>query len=366
MSLGGAGIARHEGLVIFIPFAAPGDTLKVRVLSQKKNFAEAEIVEILTSGPARIQAPCPAYGRCGGCNFQHLNYHEQLTQKQLIVEEQLQKFLKQPVIVQPIVASPKILNYRNRIQVKAQGSSLGFFARGSHEIIDINECLIAEEPLNRSLQAIKKAAPSEKLTKTQISLNQRGEVFTDIELEDDLSEGFAQVNRFQNQNLIKTLLAWTADEQYPEIWDLYSGSGNFTIPLFQAHSRSMVTAVELNQRSVEQGQNRLRELNLSPKKFRIVLNNVSHFLRRHILLADSFILLDPPRAGCEHAAINSLAAQPFKKLIYISCNPSTLGRDLERLFSSSKRKLQLGRVQPFDMFPQTDHVEVMAEILTSR
>lgn len=348
LSLGGSGIARHEGQVIFVPFSAPGDLLRVEISTQKKNFSEATIVEVLEASPHRVTPPCSAFGSCGGCNWQHVSYSEQLNQKQKIVEEQLSKFLKSSVAVLPIVPSPQPLFYRNRIQVKRQGHHLGFFARESHDIVDINKCFIAEEALNEKLQKIRATPPPTDLQSIPLGSKE---------------SGFSQVNTAQNSNLIKTVLDWASSDRYPEIFDLYAGAGNFSFPLFEKFNRSPLTAVELGQGSCNEAQRKLRDLNFSPKKFRFVMSDVEHFLKRHTIAPSGLILLDPPRVGCTEDVVRSLAHQPFQKILYISCNPSTLGRDLARLLDLSPRRLSLNRVQPFDMFPQTDHVEVLAELV---
>jgi 23S rRNA (uracil1939-C5)-methyltransferase len=134
MSLGGSGIARHEGLVIFVPFSAPGDLLKVQILNQKKNYAEAQILQIITPSQQRVQAPCEYYEKCGGCNWQHLSYDTQIYEKQNIVEEQLFKFLGRKLLVSKIVPSPKQWNYRNRINLKQKDGTPWLFCKGLSRI----------------------------------------------------------------------------------------------------------------------------------------------------------------------------------------------------------------------------------------
>jgi 23S rRNA (uracil1939-C5)-methyltransferase len=368
LSLGGQGIARHEGQVLFVPFSAPGDRLHVRITLQKKNFAEAEIVEILEPAKTRVQAPCPAFGRCGGCNWQHISYEEQLLQKKLIVEEQLSKFLRTRVEIPPVLPSPEPLFYRNRVQLKRFGRDLGYFERSSHKIVDIEQCWIAEAPLNEEIQSIRNTPPPADLQKIQLSLTQSHTVSSSLnqsEPTDDESMGFSQVNRFQNKALIETVLSWCDGGSFSEIYDLYSGSGNFSFPLFQKFPQLPMTAVELNQKSITHAQDFLRKLNLSPKKFRFLLSDVGFFLKRNSIKPGGLVLIDPPRAGCDEFVIRTLSQQPFERMLYLSCNPATLGRDLERLLSFGSGRLRLGRIQAFDMFPQTDHVEVLTEILTS-
>lgn len=350
MSLGGNGIARHQGLVLFIPFSAPGDVLKVEIINQKKNFAEAKIIEILNPSEQRRVAPCPVYGKCGGCNWQHIDYKYQLQQKQKIVEEQLLKFLGTLPRVLPIISSPNEWNYRNRIQIKQKNGKIGFFAKGSHDLVEINNCLIAEDEINQKLNS--GALPD--LERIELAS------------ENDSLEGFSQVNSLQNVNLIQNVLEWAGSEKYTEIYDLYCGGGNFTFPLMGRFPLSKIMAVELSPESVKKAQKIIEAKNISSKKVQFILSDVGFFLKRIVFSEDSLVLLDPPRAGCDPLVIQNLAHQNFKKLLYISCNPSTLGRDLQALQKQSNSKIIINKVQPFDMFPQTDHIEVLVELFIDR
>lgn len=367
MSLGGAGIARlregkDAGLVLFIPYSAPGDVLRVRITEQKKNFAYAEIVEIVTPSPHRRVAPCPVFGQCGGCNWQHIIYPEQLRQKQAIVEEQLSKVIESSTQVLPTVASAQEFRYRNRIQVHFQDQKWGYYARKSHHLIETRDCLIAEEALIQKLETLGKTESQ----RIQVSLQKDLNVVVEDENQtssDDL--GFSQVNRFQNENLIKTVLEWSdpsATETWTEIWDLYAGSGNFTVPLYEKYRKSKITAVELSSQSVSQAQRWIRDNNLSPQKIRFVLADVEQFLKRAKIAPLGLIVLDPPRTGCSPQSIGFLAQQRVKKILYISCNPATLSRDLALLMRARPGASKISRFQVFDMFPQTDHVEVLVEL----
>jgi 23S rRNA (uracil1939-C5)-methyltransferase len=364
LSFGGDGIARKDGLVYFIPRSAPGDLLQIRLTEKKKNFARAEIVDILKAGPSRIQAPCPYFGRCGGCTWQHISYEEQLKQKQAIVEEQLNKVLSRKIEVLPILPSPNPFRYRNRIQLKFDGKNLGFFARQSHNIIDIDDCLITEEVLAGEITTLKNelraknqaATPKIELLRTPQNKIER--VFEDSPYE---GIGFSQVNTRQNENLVHTVLNWMKPYRTSQIYDLYAGAGNFTFPLMTEFSQASFAAVELSEKSVQQGQNYVRSQNISPKKLKFYLSDVELYLKRTPLVEGSLVLLDPPRAGCSENVVRTLAVQKkIQKIFYISCNPAALARDLER-FQKFGNWTPL-RVQPFDMFPQTDHVETLVEL----
>lgn len=353
LSLGGSGIARHEGLVIFIPFSAPGDRLLIKITSQKKSFAEAEIVEILNPSKQRRTPPCPVYGRCGGCNWQHIQYSQQLHEKQTIVEELFLKFLHKNIPILPIIPSPQEWNYRNRIQIKHQNGKVGFYAKKSHTLVEIQNCLIAEPTINEKLMLAAQSPLS----------NQRLDSAAD---DTDNNFAFSQVNTLQNANLVSTVLQWSENLVFDEIYDLYSGGGNFSFPLLEKNPKSKIIAVELEQESVARAQKIISDKNLSPKRIQYILGDVEFFLKRCLFAKGSLVLLDPPRGGCSEGVMRNLAKQPFQKLLYISCNPSTLVRDLQRLNEYSDNRMRITRVQPFDMFPQTDHVEVLVELFIDR
>lgn len=360
LSLGGSGIAKHQGLVIFIPYSVPGDVLKIKIVEKKKNFAKAEIVEIIKAGPSRVQAPCHYYEKCGGCNWQHIEYSEQLRQKDLIAREQLKEFITEKTKLLPIQPSPEPFRYRNRVQIHFDGKNFGFRERKSHKTINIEDCLITEESITSQFAKTKSNLKSAQ--RVQLSLSQEGQLISSIEENHEDLSGFSQVNRFQNEKLIKQVLEFSKYFSYKTIWDFYAGSGNFTFPLLNQHREAHVIAVELNTDAVAQAQEKIKSLSLSPKKARFYLSDVGAFLKRTLTEKSDLILLDPPRTGCSEEVMNNLSTQIFQKMLYISCNPSTLARDL-RILITKNPHLRLSKMQVFDMFPQTDHIEVLAELV---
>jgi 23S rRNA (uracil1939-C5)-methyltransferase len=365
MATGGSGLARHGGLVVFVPFAAPGDRVLVRVTKIKKNFIEAEIQNILESGPARVKPPCPVFGRCGGCNWQHLAYPEQLRQKENILWEHLRSALPgQDFARLPILPSPQEFRYRNRIQLHVEGSKRGFFARQSHEIVPIQDCPITEEPLAAYISSNWTAPES------------RVELMLDANLRPTLATpgafGFSQVNRFQNEHLVRTVTDWvkgsagtSLSSTYEKVYDLYAGAGNFSIPLYQMDSRLRIEAVELSDGAVRSGVEKLRAAKINLHHFRFYVATVEGFLKRQSPTSKSLVILDPPRVGCHELVMKALAASRPSRLIYVSCNHTTFSRDVQRhlaLDSQGKSPYRLTRIQPVDMFPQTDHIELVAEL----
>ena len=362
LAVGGAGVTRHNGFVIFVDQACPGDKLKIKVTEVKRSFALGKIIEILSPGHGRRQAPCHVAGECGGCNWQHIEESVQRQQKELIVKDSLERILgAKNISLLPIVPSPRSLRYRNRIQPKMKGHEFGFFARDSHNIVSTKDCLITEEPLAEKLPEIQKWALAQtkdsSLRKLEAYISADHEIKYHFIDQDDDGIGFSQVNRFQNEQLIATALDW-AQGQYSRLIDLYAGSGNFTFPLMQKFPRVPTWAVELNGKLVQ----RAREQSKS-KDLNYVCSDIETFLRRFSLQNDDLVFLDPPRAGCSEYIMRSIALAQPKKVIYISCHPVALARDLKWLLSTpSPRPLSIKRIQPFEMFPQTDHVETIVEL----
>ena len=362
LATGGAGVARHEGLVIFVQQSAPDDELLVEITLQKKNFAEARIVQVLKPGPARRSTPCPVADRCGGCNWQHIHESEQQKQKEQIVHDTLKKFLRDTDFSYlPIKPSPQSFRYRNRIQPKISNGRFGFYERESHRIVEISDCPITEDLLAREIPKVREWALNTRPEgRLEMYLTTENEVrYGFVDGEDD-GIGFSQVNRFQNRELIQTVLDWAGQTSYKHIYDLYAGSGNFTFPLYN-NFESPITAVELSQKLVKRGQE------LTPtSQIQFVESDVEKWLKGSKIGPHDLVILDPPRAGCSEATMKSLAQNPPKKIIYISCHPVSLARDLKWLADWSVQlgqpALRLKRVQAFEMFPQTDHVETIAEL----
>ncbi len=366
LSVGGRGVGRSEDLVIFVPDVCAGEEVEVEITNVKKNFAEGRLVSILKASPSRIVPPCPVAGVCGGCNWQHIAYDEQLQTKRELVRESLRKFsgfdVSAESLVQPVIASPRPLRYRNRIQLHHRPGLIGYYKRGSHALVEIDDCPIAEEiianEIPRLRDSLKGSGRIEVYVSEDETVHTRGGGQSADEDEGGLSFAFSQVNTQQNRNLvsvvISTFMTKLMDFDDPVIFDLYAGSGNFTFPLAKAFPSAKMTAVELNAESVT----RAREQTTALKHdIRWVQNDVGSFLAGVELPHGAAVLLDPPRAGCDPQVIQKLASSKLSLVLYVSCHPVTLSRDLKTF-----RELgwTLESVQPFDMFPQTDHVETLA------
>lgn len=370
LAVGGRGVARYQGLVIFVGDAAPGDVVEIELTKVKTNFAEARIVKVVTASLHRRVPPCPVAGVCGGCSWQHVDYGEQLRQKHALVVQNLRKMSGYELdegLVEPVVPSPDEFRYRNRIQLHHSGPRMGFFKRGSHDIVDINDCPITETRITGEFSRVRSDLATRPPGRVELLIDQNGcfalrdKTVVGNDSEESTAElagpAFAQVNNGQNRALVQFVVdairAFAINDGHP-IFDLYAGSGNFTFPIARAVESGAIVAVELNREAVHLARARVKTEGLL---IDFQQADVGDFLRRQTSLADSIVLLDPPRTGCDPAVIAALAKGLPSQIVYVSCHPVTLARDLGPLREAG---FKLKRVRPFDMFPQTDHVETVA------
>lgn len=406
------GVGRKDGQAILVPATVPEDEVEVRIVEQKKNYAVGEVARLIRPSPLRQIPPCPYVGECSGCPWQHVQYETQLRAKEQSVEDALHRIGKLEGFERlPILPSPKEYYYRHRIRLQADNRKrLGFHRASSRELVEIGSCLIAEPEVGRRLSQAREWI---KVLKTQIRHVEivQGDVDGPVVLvgkaegtfavEDDLAcsgflqrsseatglilfgrawrrswgqakigllteeglktesdgEVFSQVNREANAQLARELLEWAGVGDRDRVLELYSGAGNFTFPI--ARRAAGVTAVEGDVRSVENG------------KANSVLHGLTniHWIRSHVPVAIkqlrrkkeefSKVILNPPRSGAKGLE-DDLASLGAEKILYVSCNPATLARDVAGL---SHRGYRLTRVRPVDLFPQTFHVETLAEMV---
>jgi 23S rRNA (uracil1939-C5)-methyltransferase len=369
LASGGPAVGRHQGMVVFVPFAAPGDRLRVRLVDIDKRFARGRIVEILQPSPHRREPRCPLFGECGGCQFQHVDYQEQVRSKGEFVRDALQRIggLDWPAPV-AVRAGPE-WGYRSRAQLKVSHRAVGFNRAFSRETLDVPHCPILAEEINAALPAVRAAlarlAPGDLPHQVDGALGVGGPVFApDLPgMQKDLvehrvagfsfliePESFFQSNRF----LVERLVQHAVDgERGGLCFDLYSGVGLFTLPLSERFER--VVAVEDERRAVLLGRVNARHNGRENVDF--VRLAVERFLAAASERPD-LVLLDPPRQGAK-AAVPELVGLRPARIVYVSCDPGTLARDLKELCGGGYR---VQSVEAFDMFPQTCHVEAVAKL----
>ena len=404
----GYGLTHVNGKVLFVPFSAVGDTGWVEVVESKKDYSIGQWSEPVKPSPSRTSPPCPDFGVCGGCQWQHIDYSLHGEMKRQILEEILRRLggLSEipPISVTP---SPQPYGYRVRVQLKIKGGTLGYYRERSHDIVDIDRCPIAHPLINHLIVALREELPSLSqireieinvspeegkgicilhslqgahgaLAKTllqeqpilkgvAIRAKHRNIAFGDPTLRLVLSyrrsgegrrlifrvspQSFFQVNPEQNRTMVETVLDFSSIKKNDRVLDLYAGIGNFTLPL--ASEAREVVGIEENRAAVKDARTNAERNGIT--------NCVFYQGRAEELLKDwkrgnpSLVVLDPPRTGCK-AIIDGLSALRPERIIYTSCEPTTFARDL-RLFSQNGYHLQ--RLHLLDMFPQSYHMEVV-------
>lgn len=339
--------------MVFVPATAPQDRVRVRVTARKARFWEAEVVQVISPSPHRRQPPCPVALRCGGCTWQHIDYAEQIRQKEKILRDSL-RGLKDFAEL-PFLAAPSEFHYRNRIQLQVQDGRFGFFAQRSRRLVEIKECWIAETDLNARLRQLTEA-DLRGVQRLELAITEDDQVRQWSAQRDPSLALFSQVNRAQNE-VLRRLVAQLAQElQSKPAWimDLYSGSGNLAEPLQSAFPGVPLTAVELSKASVQRGRQRFPKMQWKDGDVAEVL---AHLSPRS---GPGLIVLDPPRPGCEREVLSQIERHSPAGIVYVSCNPSTFARDVQRL--QEKGRFKLLKVQGLDMFPQTEHVELVASL----
>lgn len=349
---GGRGVGRYENIVVFVPGTAPGDRIRARITQQKPRFLEAELVEILKGSSWRRKPPCPVADRCGGCSWQHVEYSEQLVQKQKILKDSLRALEKYGAFEWlPFTAAPEEFGYRNRIQVQVQGSDFGFFRKGSHDLVSVRECLIAEPALNEHLKNLKPGRDP----KVELAREISGEVRVMAGGRDPEAALFSQVNEAQNEALKKDLIQFISIR--PDwIMDLYAGSGNLTFPLSDEFPETPLVAVELSRTAVTRA-----EATRTENSIQWNAGDVGAVLMKMKPLEGvGLIVLDPPRLGISKEVADQVLRHRAQQIVYVSCNPTTFARDVENLVRAGRYRLE--KVRGLDMFPQTEHVELIASL----
>jgi 23S rRNA (uracil1939-C5)-methyltransferase len=377
---GGGSLSRVDGRVVLAPFLLPGESARIELPA---TGVDAKLVQLLEPAPERVPAPCPIFGRCGGCHYQHAPYEFQLARKVEILREQLKRVGKIEYAGEIGVLSGPPFGYRNRIQLHIENGRIGYLAARSHELVEVkDECPVASPRLNQCIRLLRERVTDSRFPKFLRSL----ELFTNetevqinalatekplarrffewmesagaIEYATKLGtfrvspHAFFQVNRFLIEALTEAALG---DASGGSALDLYAGVGLFSVPL--ARRFAAVTAVEA-------GSAAARDLDFNASAAGVQIDvrqsRVEDFLAR-LESAPDFVVADPPRAGLGKevtAALNRLAP---KRVVIVSCDPATLARDLAAL-----SRYRIERMTLVDLFPQTYHLETVVDLQLDR
>lgn len=419
LAFGGSGVGHVAGKVCFVPLACPGDEVRVRIVSEKRSYLTADIVEIITPSPHRVEPPCPLFGACGGCGWQHIDYPEQLKAKQQILAETLWRGTRVPAeLVAETLPSPQLFGYRSRVQFKLHAGAgrvrIGFFRHGSHIVEDAPQgCPIVLPVINEALGCFRKVLADfpEPAAIPQINVdcaeegvvgivnyigrepdraaaffNRHGQALAPLtglylqtgrkctmrkvwgnerlaySLPGDPGRGtsctltfqpggFSQVNAAQNSAMLGIIREMAGFCGRERVLDLYCGNGNFSLPL--AGEVAHITGVEEYEGSIAAAIDNCRQNGTGNAEY--ILSDAAGGVRALVDAGRQFdlVILDPPRTGAADT-VRELGRLKPERIIYISCDPSTLARDCGLLVAHG---YTVRSSIPVDMFPQTYHLE---------
>jgi 23S rRNA (uracil1939-C5)-methyltransferase len=390
LTYGGDAMGRLEdGRAVFVPFGLPGERVRIRLTEEKRNFARGAIIEILETSPVRITPRCKHFGICGGCHYQHLSYEEQLKAKTKILRDQLTRIGKiENPPVQEMVASPNEWNYRNHVQFHlTEDGKLGYVRADVPTVFPISECHLPEGLLNAIWPHIE-FEPGTNIERVSLRagkdydsmliLESDSPESPELEIEADISvthvfeentvvvagnnhilisvlgrdfrvsaASFFQVNTPVAEKMIQHLRAHLPMTPTSTLLDVYCGAGLFSA--FLAPKCQRVIGLESSASACEDF-----AFNLDEFDHVELYEGLAEEVLPHLEAKPEVILVDPPRAGLEKRVIDGILKLNPQTIAYVSCDPSTLARDSARLMNGGYR---LKDVTPFDLFPQTYHIE---------
>lgn len=407
----GDGVASIDAYTLFIPGALVGEEVECDIFERRKNFGRARLKAILQPSKDRKDPPCPYYPTCGGCQLQHLSYEGQLHVKTHRVQETLRRIGKIDVDVNACIPSDNPFHYRNKLQYSCRDNKIGLLQRDSHDLIDIDACLINSHQGEETYRILKPLLQSRRLESLRyLILKGDGElVILVTDREEDLTSlgkeilslcphtkgviqnindkpgnvvlgskyrllagqervkrtllgitthlsaaSFVQVNSSQTEKLYRHALDAANLTGQETLLDAYCGVGTLTLLFAQKCRRSI--GIECVPQAIEDAKENAKVNGIDNAQFRL------GFAEKAIKEVGPFdiALLNPPRKGCDPLLLQRLVKSAPKTVLYISCNPTTLARDLALLTPHGYR---IDHVQPFDMFPQTAHVETFVKLV---
>jgi 23S rRNA (uracil1939-C5)-methyltransferase len=383
---GGEGLGRADGRVVLVPNVLPGERVLVEPTTQKGGLLRARVAEVRSASNGRVEPACPYFGRCGGCHYQHSTYELQLEVKRSIVRETLLRVGKIEAPKEIVTISGKPWGYRNRAQFHVSGRGIGYLEANSHRLCPITSCPICSPRVNEALAALigmmRDARWPNFLRSIEVFTNETETQLNVLESERPVAKrffdwcagtipgfvtglldypaagftyraasgSFFQVNRFLIDELVRAAIGEATGDK---ALDLYAGVGLFSLPL--ARRFSSVT-------SVESGTTAVRDLRFNAERagspVEIVQSATEDFLK-NLEAAPDFVLADPPRTGLGKAVVARLAELKPHRITIVSCDPATLARDLPGLLEAGYR---IERLTMADLFPQTFHIETVAEL----
>ncbi len=351
-----------EDFVIFVPFVLVGEEVEAEITEHKKSYARAKLIQVLHAAPERVEAPCPYFAGCGGCQYQHIAYEKQLQIKHKQVSDLFERVGRiSRDVVAPVIPCPQPYAYRNRIMIRSQWNkpeqklNIGFVRWDCGLVEDITECKIAEPALNEQIKQVRAHPPPKGGIKVVLRIPpEKWEVPPD---------SFFQNNFFLLPKMVETARNFIRDAGAKHLIDLYCGVGFFGIEL--ADLVESFAGVEYDQQAIKCARRNMTLHGRTNGEFiSAKVEEALPALLQRFSASATTVLLDPPRKGCQREVLELLRQQRPSQLIYISCHPATMARDLNVLCSEGV--FNLVRVAPLDMFPQTQHVECLADLRSNQ
>lgn len=384
----GEGIGKLNHKIIFVPKTIPQDKIKVKNIKEKKHYYTAEVDIYEERGPLFKEAICPYYKVCGGCQLMELSYQEQLKYKKDKVIDIFKKYTK--IEINPkIIPSPRELNYRNKITLQVEKGKIGLYQTKSKKLVPIEKCYLVKEKINEIIPLLNKLDKKEvnqiiiKEFQEKIMIQVKGKINTkdlistlkekvssiylnnehiygEKKLEEVLENkkyhispnSFFQVNKEQTINLYKQVEKYLGKNNQ-NILDLYCGMAS--IGIFVSTSSKQITGIELNPSSIQDAKENIKINHLS--NIKVKEGDVGSLLE--VKNTYDAIIVDPPRSGLDKKTKDGILKIKSKKIIYVSCDPITLARDIDDL----KEFYRLEEIKLFDLFPSTYHVESIALLI---
>jgi len=357
IAFGGEGVARIDDFVVFVPFVLPGEQVELQITEVKKNFARARLVRLIHASPHRAIPACRFFGECGGCQYQHIDYPTQLQVKHKQIVDLFERIGGFPAaVIDPLIPCPAPYGYRNRIMIRSQwdktkqGLNIGFIRHDNRLVVDLDECRIAEPALNQEIRRVRANPPPKGGLKVVLRVAPEGW--------DVPPDSFFQNNFHLLPRLIETVRGRIQASGMRHLVDAYCGVGFFAVEL--ADVVESFVGIELDRMAVAAARRNAAQRGRHNGGFLAgdVAEHLSQQLRGGAASATA-VVLDPPRAGCSRGSLDLLREHRPGQVVYVSCHPATLARDLNALCADGV--YELVKVTPLDMFPQTQHVECVAD-----
>ena len=353
----GRGIGKVDGEIIFIDGALKDEDVTIKDIKERKGYKEAKVDKIIKKSPNRVDILCPYYDKCGGCQLLHLNYKEQLDFKENKIKNIMNKYYKKDLVIKPIISTNQF-NYRNKLSLKIKKNKVGLYEQKSNKLVPIDKCLLVSEKINELIQELKRKdlkGKTDVILRSSFNLDEYMISFLNddafiLEKLGDLvfkisANSFFQVNTLGALKLYNKVLEYLNPIGKEKVLDLYCGTG--TISIFISKYVKEVVGIEIVEDAIRDA-NSNKEMNgIDNVKF--ICKDVAN------LEVDDYdvVILDPPRKGLDDITINKVLEISPKKIIYVSCDPMTLARDLKK-FDNDYNVIEL---TPVDMFPNTYHCE---------